>query len=53
MVTFTRPVAGEVAGARAVEWFRGIVATLGVMRSPKGDDVGRVEQEVGDTLCAI
>ena len=50
MTAFTWKVAGEVVGARAVDWLRGMAATAGVMQ--KGGDVGKVVQEVGSTPCA-
>lgn len=39
MSVFTRTVAGEVAGARTVQWLRGMVEIAGVMLSQKEGDI--------------
>jgi len=46
IAAFTRAVAGEAAGARVVEWLRGITVTAGVILSQEGGHVGRVVQWV-------
>ena len=52
MAAATRTVAGELEGARTMEWLRGIAATVGIMLSQEGGQIGRVVREVGGTLRA-